>query len=123
MKEGRRRRIREAAPSAGRGEGPRSSSSLPSSFKCPRQSAARPLFAGAHGVAGRPLSSSRVCRRASARSLKCPRGCLFSPRVGLSRAGQGRRAGQSPGWATGRAMLAKAGEGEARKCGKVLSRR
>ena len=55
MKEGGRGRIREAAPSAGRGEGPRSSSSLPSSFKCPRQSAARPLFAGAHGVAGRPF--------------------------------------------------------------------
>lgn len=44
MKESEQGRIREAAPSAGRGEGPRSSISLPSSFECPRQSAAHPLF-------------------------------------------------------------------------------
>lgn len=55
--------------------------SLPSSFKCPQQSAARPLFGrGLRGWLQPPLSS-RAGHRATACFLKCPRGCLFLPWV------------------------------------------
>jgi hypothetical protein len=54
MKGSEQGRIREAAPSARRGEGPRSSISLPSSFKCPLAICCAPIIRpGADGVAGR----------------------------------------------------------------------
>ena len=125
MKEGGRGRSREAAPSAGLGEGPRSGSSLPSSFKCPRQSAARPLFArGPRGGGRPPLSSCRVCRRATAGSLEVPSGAVCF-RLGWDchgREGGGRRAGRAPGWATWKGDGTQGGRSDAQKCGKVRRR-
>lgn len=100
MKESEQGRIREAAPSAGRGEGPRSGISLPSSFECPRQSAAHPLFG--RGPTGwlAAFYPPECAVGAPARSVKCPRGCWFLPRVGTL-GGQGGRRIPAPrleGW-------------------------
>lgn len=130
MKEGERGRSREAVPSAGLGEGPRSGSSLPSSFKCPRQSAARPLFArGPRGGGRPPLSSCRVCRRATASSLEVPSGAVCfrlgwdcRGREGEGGGGRGTAGRTGPAWATWKGDGTQGGRSDAQKCGKVRRR-